>query len=152
MADKKIIQILTDKKLKVTPQRLAILEVLLDLDSHPTAEEIISYLRISYPAISLATVYKCLDMFVRKGIVKKVNSSSDQMRYDTVGEDHHHIYCSDTGEIRDFHDSKLTSMIKKYFSKNPIPGFNIEDLRLQISGKYAESRKIEKVNEDTEKK
>lgn len=136
MADKEIIQILTDNHLKVTPQRIAVLEVLMDLNSHPDADEIISYLRISYPAVSLATVYNCLDAFLKKGIIRKVNSSSDLMRYDTVADHHHHIYCSDTGEIKDFHDSELTSILKKYFSKNPIPGFSIEDLRLQISGKY----------------
>jgi len=143
MADKKIIQILTDNQLKVTPQRIAVLEVLADLDSHPTAEEIISYLRISYPAISLATVYKCLDLFVRKGIVRKVKTSSDQMRYDTVDTDHHHIYCSDTGEIRDFHDTELSSLLKRYFFRKPIPGFKIEDLRIQISGKYTGSHNTE---------
>ncbi len=144
MADKKIVQILTDKQLKVTPQRIAVLEVLIGLDSHPTAEEIINYLRISYPAVSLATVYKCLDVFVKKGIIKKVNTSSDQMRYDTVGDDHHHIYCSDSGQILDFHDKELSTILKKYFSKKPIPGFKIEDLRLQISGKYTGSHDSER--------
>ncbi len=140
MADKKIVQILTDNQLKVTPQRIAVLEVLMGLDSHPTAEEIINYLRISYPAVSLATVYKCLDVFVKKGIIKKVNTSSDLMRYDIVGDDHHHIYCSDSGQITDFHDSELSTILKKYFSKKPIPGFKIEDIKLQISGKYTGSQ------------
>ncbi len=140
MANKTVIRILTENKLKVTPQRAAILEVLLSLKNHPTAEDIINYLRISYPAISLATVYKSLDLFVSKRIIEKINTSGDIMRYDTFKDPHHHLYCSDSDQISDFYDEKINEILENHFSKNPIPGFNIEDIKLQIIGRFKDKQ------------
>jgi Fur family peroxide stress response transcriptional regulator len=51
---------LTGKELKVTPQRMAILEAIYQLNNHPTAEKIIDYIRQKHPGIATGTVYKVL--------------------------------------------------------------------------------------------
>lgn len=130
---------LVEKSLKVTPQRIAILEAIFKLANHPTAENIIDYIRKNHPNISTATVYKVLDTFVSCGLLTRVNTARDSMRYDAIIESHHHLYFSDSDRIEDYMDEELNRILEEYFRKKNIPGFKIEDLKLQIIGKRIEN-------------
>lgn len=123
---------LIEKGLKVTPQRLAIFEAILKSYSHPTAEQIFEVIRKRNPNISLATVYKVLDTLVDQGLITMVKTDRDIKRYDAVIERHHHIYYSDSDKIEDYVDTELNELLEKYFEKKNIPGFRIEDIKLQI--------------------
>ena len=136
MTSKAIIKILTDNKLKVTPQRTAVLEVICKLKNHPSADNITENLKQNFPHITLSTVYKILDVFVEKGIVTKVKTDDDVMRYDFVREKHHHLYCAESDRIEDYTDKKLDKLIEDYLLKNPIPNFRIKDINLQIVGNF----------------
>ena len=142
MANKSVIQILVNHGLKVTPQRIAILEVILNLENHPTAENISEYLRLNYPHISIGTVYKTLETFSSKGIINKVHSEIDTVRYDGITKKHHHLYCSDSDRIEDFYDENLDKMLKNYLRKKKIPNFTIEDFKLQILGRFTGKNRI----------
>ena len=131
---------LIEKGLKVTPQRMAILEAIIKLKNHPTAENIVDYIRVNNPNIATATVYKVLDALTEKELVTKVKTEKDIMRYDSVLESHHHIYCSDSDRIEDYHDSELNVILDNYFRGKGIPGFQIEDIKLQIIGKFTENK------------
>jgi Fur family transcriptional regulator, peroxide stress response regulator len=132
---------LVDKGLKVTPQRIAILEAIVKLNNHPAADNIIDYIRKNHPNIATATVYKVLDALVENGLVMKVKTEKDVMRYDAFLENHHHLYSSGSDRIEDFVDTELTEMIKKYFEKKNIQDFEIEDVKLQIIGKFLKDNK-----------
>jgi Fur family peroxide stress response transcriptional regulator len=132
---------LVEKGLKVTPQRMAILEAIIKLNNHPTAENIIDYIRKNYPNIATATVYKVLDALVANELIEKVKTERDIMRYDAIMESHHHIYYSDSDRIEDYSDNDLNELLEKYFEKKGIPGFKIEDIKLQIIGKYVKRKK-----------
>jgi Fur family transcriptional regulator, peroxide stress response regulator len=132
---------LVEKELKVTPQRMAILEAITKLNNHPTAEYIIDYIRKNYPNIATATVYKVLDTLVANELIEKVKTERDVMRYDAIMESHHHIYYSDSDRIEDYRDSDLDELLEKYFEKKKIPDFKIEDIKLQIIGKYIKHKK-----------
>jgi len=127
---------LSEKGLKVTPQRIAILEAIIKLNNHPTADNIIDYIRNNHPNIATATVYKVLDALVANELIKKVKTEKDVMRYDAVMQSHHHLYCSESDRIEDYIDTELNDMIDKYFKKRKIPDFKIEDVKLQIIGKF----------------
>jgi Fur family peroxide stress response transcriptional regulator len=131
---------LSEKMLKVTPQRIAILEAILKLNNHPTAENIIDYIRKNHPNIATATVYKVLDTFVSNGLIKRVQTERDIMRYDAVLESHHHIYFTDSDKIEDYKDEEFNRLLEEYFTKKRIPDFKIEDLKLQIIGKATDSK------------
>lgn len=133
---REISQKLAERKLKVTPQRVAVLEAILSLNNHPTADHIITYIRKKYPNISLATVYKVLDVLVENELIKRVKTEKDIMRYDAIIEKHHHIYCADSDRIEDYFDSELNELLENYFKKKKIPNFKIEDIRLHIIGRY----------------
>ncbi|MDD4193101.1 MAG: transcriptional repressor [Mangrovibacterium sp.] len=125
-----------EKGLKVTPQRIAILEAIYRLDSHPTAEQIIDDIRPTHPNIATGTVYNVLDVLVNNGLVKKVKTEKDVMRYDGQTETHHHLYCMECDYIEDYYDKPLDEMIRKYLEENRIDNFIIEDVRLQINGRF----------------
>jgi Fur family peroxide stress response transcriptional regulator len=133
---------LIERGLKVTPQRIAILEAIFILQNHPTTENIIDYIRKNHPNIATATVYKVLDAFVTCGLIKRVKTERDIMRYDAVLESHHHIYCSDSDRIEDYRDEELNKLLSNYFDKKRIPDFKIEDIKLQIIGKFTHSNEI----------
>jgi Fur family peroxide stress response transcriptional regulator len=64
-------ELLIKNGLKVTPQRIAVLDALYSLNNHPTVERIIDFIRKNHPNIAVGTVYKALETFEIKGIVKK---------------------------------------------------------------------------------
>lgn len=132
---------LTDKSLKVTPQRIAVYEAVAKLNNHPSAESILKYIKKTSPHIASATVYKVLDALTEKGLIKRVKTEKDIMRYDAILEKHHHLYCSETDRIEDYQDEHLDKMIEDYFKENGIPEFEIEDIKLQINGKFLNNNK-----------
>lgn len=75
-----------EKGLKITPQRIAILEAIYKLNNHPTAEDILTHIRIENPNIAKGTVYKVLDTLVENQLVKKVKTDGELMRYDGIVE------------------------------------------------------------------
>ena len=139
MANKTVIKILADNNLKVTPQRTAVLEVILNLNNHPTAENIVEYLELNFSHIPIGTVYKILDVFVEKGIVIKVKTDNDVMRYDAIKEKHHHLYCAETERIEDYYDENLDALLEKNLNKKKIPNFKIKDIKLQIVGNFTDN-------------
>jgi len=132
---------LISKGLRVTPQRLSIFGAIIKLNNHPTADEVIGFIKKNHPNIATGTVYKVLDALVENGLIKKVKTDRDIMRYDAVMENHHHLYCSESDRIEDFVDAELNQMIEQYFEKKKIPDFKIEDVKLQIIGKFLNETK-----------
>jgi len=127
---------LSEKGLKVTPQRIAILDAVYKLGSHPTAENIIEYIRQSNPNIASGTVYKVLDTLIENQLVKRVTTDRDVMRYDGVMENHHHLYCMDCDVIEDYADKELDTLLINYFKNKKIKGFRINEFMLQIKGTF----------------
>jgi Fur family transcriptional regulator, peroxide stress response regulator len=127
---------LQGKGLKVTPQRVAIFEAIVKLNNHPTAENVIEYIKTNHPNISVGTVYKVLDSLVENELLKKVKTEKDIMRYDAVLSNHHHLYCAETDRIEDYEDENLNQLINDYFKSNKIKNFKVQDIKLQITGQF----------------
>ncbi|MCK4747311.1 MAG: transcriptional repressor, partial [Bacteroidales bacterium] len=127
---------LVNKGLKVTPQRMSVLEAVYSLHNHPTAENIISEIRQKHPHIAIGTVYKILETLVENKIIKRVKTDKDIMRYDGIYESHHHLYCSTCDLIEDYNDNELDKILRDYFKSKELAGFKIEEFVLQIKGKF----------------
>ncbi len=132
MQNNQIKQILSEHGLKVTFQRYAVLQILTDTDSHPSADYILNELRKTHPTISTGAVYHILDVFVNKGIINRVVTENNTMRYDALTKKHHHVYLADNDEIVDYFDEDLTELIRNYLNKREIADFEIEDFNLQL--------------------
>ncbi|MBI4083992.1 MAG: transcriptional repressor [Candidatus Lambdaproteobacteria bacterium] len=87
--------------LKVTPQRMAVYSMLIATDRHPCPDDVYTAIRSDIPAISLATVYKILDLFQERGFVRRVSTEGQVARYDAMLDPHHHLVCSSCGRIQD---------------------------------------------------
>lgn len=133
-------KILAQNDLKVTPQRVAVIEALMELKDHPTADAVKDYVRKNYPNLALGTVYNILETFCRKGIIRKVKTEKDVMRYDIDMHNHHHLYCDECDYIENYYDIELDALLQDYFSKKQIPNFNIKDINLQIVGSYKDHK------------
>lgn len=132
---------LRDKGLKVTPRRLLILEAINELNNHPTAEEIIKFIRNKNLKIATATCYKALDIMVARKVIIKVDTEKHIIRYDSVLEPHHHLYSAESNIIKDYENEEISKILEKYFKKNKIQDFDIEEIKLQIIGKFGNNEK-----------
>jgi Fur family peroxide stress response transcriptional regulator len=120
-----------ERGLALTPQRLAIYQVLAADDSHPGAEDIYRRIKPNLPSLSLGTVYRTLELFEEHGLVSRVNAFGDQTRFDANLEAHHHLICVQCRKIFDYLDHKLDQL--------PVPrsdpdGFHIETHQIQFFG------------------
>lgn len=127
---------LAGKGLRVTPQRMIVYEAILKLNNHPTAEKIAEFVQKYHPSIAVGTIYKVLEALMKNGLISRVKTDDDVMRYDGITEPHHHLYCSESNRIEDYNDKDLCRIIADHFSKKKIPYFDIEDIKLQIIGKF----------------
>jgi len=130
----KIVETLKLHSLKATPQRLVIMQVFAESKEHPTAEQIFEKVQSTHPTISLGTIYKTLETLHEAGLAVKVNVADSAQRWDAKLNPHHHIVCSDTGEIIDFEDEKLDQLLQSYFSNKNITNFIPGQFQIQLNG------------------
>jgi Fur family peroxide stress response transcriptional regulator len=127
---------LLEKELKVTPQRIAILDAIYKLGGHPTVDKIVDYIHQNNPNIASGTVYKVLDTLIENKLVKRVTTDRDVMRYDGIMERHHHLYCMESDRIEDYVDEELDKLLNDYFKNKHLQGFDIKEIVLQIKGTF----------------
>lgn len=134
--------LISAKGIKVTPQRMRVLEAVYKLNNHPTAENILDYIRKNDPNIGSGTVYKVLETLVKNNLIKKVKTENDVMRYDGVLENHHHLYCIQCDYIEDYNNEKLDKLLADFFEENKIDNFKIEDIKVSITGNFIKHKYI----------
>ncbi|RSK34525.1 Fur family transcriptional regulator [Hymenobacter metallilatus] len=121
--------------LRATQQRLLILECLLVLPGHPTAEQVHRRAAEQAPSLSLGTVYKTLDSFVAAGLTKRVASAEGgSRRFDADCTEHHHLFCTNTQEIIDYCDPQLDKLIREFFATKGLANFQPHSFSLHITG------------------
>ncbi len=128
---------LKNTKVRMTPQRHAILEYLYNSMSHPTADEIYKALEGKFPNMSVATVYNNLRVFKEVGIVKELTYGDSSSRFDCVTTDHYHVICTECGKIVDFHYPGLDEV--ETLAEH-VTGFEIESHRMEVYGTCPECK------------
>lgn len=96
-----IAEVLRKNGYKVTPQRLAVYEAINHNPTHPNAEAIYKILQPNYPSMSLATVYKTMEIFAKIGVVQVLQCAEDAHRYDYNTTPHAHIRCEKCNYVID---------------------------------------------------
>lgn len=105
-----------EKKLKLTPQRIAVYKYLQSTTEHPSAETIYNALQEDYPTMSLATVYKSLKTLVEVNLVQELNVGEGNFRYDGNVLSHPHIQCLSCGRVDDIHNLSFEDLNEKVSS------------------------------------
>jgi Fur family ferric uptake transcriptional regulator len=125
--------------LKVTNQRIAILEVLNNRPGkHMTAEEIYDCVRREYPDIGLATVYRTIQLLSELNLIDKLNLGDGYVRYEIGAKNqeenshhHHHLICLECGNIYAFQDDLLENLETKI---KETMGFEVSDHEVKLYG------------------
>lgn len=125
--------------LRVTPQRIAVMEAL-QKSKHPSADNLIELIRKTNPHIAVGTIYKVLETFVKNNLVKKVDTQQDVMRYDAIMEPHHHLYCESTNRIEDYYDDELTNLVSEYLKKKNPQNFEVSEVKIQLVGNFTDKK------------
>lgn len=99
-----------EKKLKLTPQRLAVYKYLIGTNEHPSAEVIYKALQPEYPTMSLATVYKTLKTLTTESLIQEINVGEANFRYDANANEHAHVKCMNCSKVDDLHALSLPSL------------------------------------------
>jgi Fur family transcriptional regulator, peroxide stress response regulator len=98
--------------LAITPQRVAVMRVLVNSGDHPRAETVFAKVRKEYPNISLATVHRTLETLCAIGEARKVTPLHDSARYDGNTAPHHHVVCVRCRKIRDLDVPEFNDLLR----------------------------------------
>jgi Fur family transcriptional regulator, peroxide stress response regulator len=115
----------------VTHQRQVLYEVMKTMQGHPSPEEVYARVKKKVPAISLATVYKNIHLFVESGVFREVSMHHGSLRLEMNDEAHHHMVCSKCKAITDIGEKELGLVSKP--SKLP-GGFLVERYAVDVIG------------------
>lgn len=97
----KLKELLAQHNIRVSHQRLLILDYLIMNPTHPTADSIYKDLKVSDPVISQATVYNTLNLLVDHNLVKELDFNMSSKRYEFKKTNHGHFICENCGLIED---------------------------------------------------
>jgi Fur family ferric uptake transcriptional regulator len=118
-----LVEELQQRGMRVTPQRAIIFDAIEQLDGHITAEDIYQQVKRVNPYISLATVYRTLELLQDLNLITPTNLGGSQTYFALEGHgEHHHMVCHICGKIEEFSDSFLNSLrddLKKYHEFTP---------------------------------
>jgi Fur family peroxide stress response transcriptional regulator len=122
----------------VTHQRQVLYETMKTMHGHPSPEEVYARVKKKVPAISLATVYKNIHLFVESGVLREVSLHHGSVRVEMNGEAHHHMVCSKCRKITDIREKELRLVTRR----NRLPGgFLVERYAVDVIGVCASCQK-----------
>jgi Fur family peroxide stress response transcriptional regulator len=94
-------EVLKDKGIRVTPQRIGVYKLLKENPGHFTAEELYERIKKNFPGMSLATVYSILELLKEKGLVQEIRINFDKSCFESRACVHHHFLCQRCKKIYD---------------------------------------------------
>jgi len=132
-------QLIKDKGLKVTRQRLAVLEAIASCPKeHLTAEEIFELVKVDCPEIGLATVYRTIQLLNGLHLIDRVNFDDGFVRYEMgsalesgLRHRHHHLICIKCGKVISFQDDLLEGLEEKIAETT---GFRVVNHEVKLYG------------------
>ncbi|GIV78874.1 transcriptional repressor [Litorilinea aerophila] len=120
---------------KITPPRLAVLEVIRQEGEHLNPSEILEQARTIHPALGRATVYRTLELLTQLGVVRPIYVGEEGPMYIRAEGGHHHLVCSACGKIIDFEQCMADEMAQELAERF---GFQIESHLLEFYGLCAD--------------
>ena len=122
---------LRTKGYRATPQRIAICDALWEAGSHPTVAEVHEHVSRRDPTISLATVYKTLQLFAEIGLATEMGFRDESTRYDPETGPHIHMICRNCGRVEDYGWENLDDIVRTVEERT---GFKTLGKRFELYG------------------
>ncbi len=123
--------------LKMTGPRKTILKVLGEAHDHPSVETVYERAKALDSTISIATVYRTLNMLDELDLVTRHEFNESFSRYETNMEHHHHLIDLETGQVIEFQNAEL-EILKEKIAREM--GFELVDHRLELYGRKIKNK------------
>ncbi len=133
--------------LRMTSQREIILQELQKNRQHLTADELYGLIRKKLPRISLATVYRNLELLVESGLIARMEVSGRQMRFDHDVHGHDHVICAKCHKVENV---VLEREKENYPSHGVVDGYMITGCRVEFVGLCPQCQKKLKIKQGDE--
>ncbi len=124
------VTLLRECGIQPTPQRIAVIEFILNTRSHPSADQALEQVRLQCPTISRATVYNTLNLLVKKGLVRTQIIREGTVVFDCNINQHHHFIDEETGNIYDIPWDQL-----EVKGKDRLKDFEIVEFQVILRGR-----------------
>ncbi len=124
--------------LKMTGQRRVILKVLGTAEDHPSVESVYERSKKIDASISIATVYRTLNLLDEMNLVIRHEFHQGHSRYELNWDHHHHLVDLDTGQVIEFQNDELEKLKEKIARDL---GYDLVDHRLELYGKKIKKKK-----------
>ena len=139
-------RILKENGLKVTRQRLVVLEAISSCpEEHLSADEIFALVKVDCPEIGLATVYRTIQLLSELHLIDRINFDDGYVRYEMGSafdreqkHHHHHLICSNCGKVISFQDDLLEELEEKIARTT---GFEVVDHEVKLYGHCKDCRR-----------
>lgn len=129
------LSLLKERNLTVTPQRVEIVNLLFK-HRHINVDELYALLNVSFPSISLATVYKNINIMLEKMLLSEVQIPGKKNVYEVLKHEHAHVNCTICNEILDI-DLDTQDIVKEVQLQS---GFILETASMIFSGTCAKCK------------
>ncbi len=135
LSTKDISELLSDKNINPSYQRISILKFLIENREHFSADNIYKALVKEIPTLSKTTVYNTLSLLVEKKIVNTIYINNTEILYDYATKPHAHFQCKVCKKIYDvnFHE--------ELYNKKQIDKHKIEEININLKGICKECKK-----------
>jgi Fur family ferric uptake transcriptional regulator len=121
-----------DAGLKMTGQRKTILKVLDEAGNHMSVESVYERAKALDSSISMATVYRTLNLLDELHLITKHEFKENFSRFDINMEHHHHLIDVETGDVVEFQNDEIEKMKKEIARKL---GYELVECRLELYGR-----------------
>lgn len=139
-----LLEKLTARGYKITPQRRLILQILKNSDRHLTAEEVAEQIKELQPSISVATIYRNLNMLVDIRLVSKLDLHQGPARYEVNQGHDHHMVCLECGAAIKLGVCPMQGIILKIIDERD---FLVDSHHFEVMG-YCKECQLKKQQKD----
>ena len=116
---------------RLTPQRLAILDVLRFANGHLTPSKIYQQVVEDLPGLTEATVYRTLNFLAEQGLVLVTHLGRGQLVYEIAGHDHHHLICKECGDMKEIDHLEIKALYDQFLEDT---GYQINTIHTTFFG------------------
>ena len=125
-----LLNLLRDRGIQPSAQRMAVAEYALTTEEHPSADQVWARVKRSFPMISRATVYNTLNLFVAKGLLQPLVLAEGKVVFDPKTDRHHHFIDEDTGNIHD-----VPWNVLEVKNVQGLRGFDVREYQVVLRGR-----------------
>ena len=117
--------------MKYSRQREHILNTLKENAIHPTADEVYALARRDMPMLSLATVYRNLNLLAENGVIRRIDCLDGSVRFDHNLCNHYHFICTKCNKVYDVCQDIAPDLANKDLSQT---GVLVERADISLKG------------------